>query len=189
MLTVKSGFVFPLLALVLALSPLWPESHAKADYRHKNRLVGSWLFTVDAGTLGGPPIKAVMNFEKGGTVIVSQTGAHENSAAIDPVCGCNASNGQGVWKRTGPNTYAFKFIVFAFAGSETSQMSLNLSEEVQRVGQHIGVGIIRGEVRVDRDTLEGTSLNEILNLDGENLNPDFPPFELTLTGERITVSP
>ena len=173
--------------LVLGLTLLSPAGSAQAFIFNKNSLVGTWQFTVTTDGIDAPPLQALVSYEKGGTLIISQTGAHENSSEFESICGCNASNGQGSWKRTGSGTYSTKFEIFAFAGNSSSSLGLNLSEPIQAPGQYIGYAIIEDELNVDGDTLTGSSQSQVLNLDGENLNPAVPPFTSSITGTRITV--
>ena len=155
----------------------------------KSSIVGTWLFNVDTGIDGLAPLQAFVTFNRGGTLIVSQNTVHENSAALDFVCRCNASNAHGVWVRTGRNTFSFKFSAFIFAGPDTADLSLNFSEPVLEVGQHIGFGrLLDGSVEVRGDKLKGTNIGAAVNLDGENINPEFLPVKQSFRGERMKIA-
>ena len=65
---------------------------------------------------------------------------------------------------------------------------LNLSESISEVGQHIGfAGVTEAKAQVRGNRLKGTNLGKVVNLDGENINPDIPAVRQSFVGERMRI--
>ena len=99
-----SSRVFPGL-LALVVFALWSPHPPKAQTvgTTVNDLTGSWIVTNTLVGGGVPPFLVLNSFTKDGAFIASSQGA--------AVCCPLMSNPQGVWEKTGPNTF-----VVAFAG-------------------------------------------------------------------------
>lgn len=158
------------------------------DFPRIERLVGIWEVTSDA-TPGVPPGSLFVSFSRGGVLNATTTVNHANGANLDPVCGCNSSDGFGTWRRTGFDTFAFTSKAFLFAGPTTATIpNLNLSESVVTEGQHVGTIILKnGVIRVVGDTMIATNIGQAVNLDGDQLNDLFPSVPQTFTGVRMKI--
>lgn len=170
--------------LITALFTL-PTNPAAAEDQRSNRLVGTWLMSLETGVPELPRIVAFFTFNRDGTVTQTQTLLHGNSTAIDPICGCSASPGHGIWRRKRRNVFEYEFRGLIFSGPNTSDFSLNLSEPILNTGQHIGFGVAGGTIRVRGNELTGLNLGGLNNLDGELLNPQVPFLESLFTGQRL----
>jgi len=159
------------------------------DHRYRNSLVGTWLLDVNVPIEGIPSIQALATFHADGTLHVSQTGIHENSAALDRFCGCNGGNAHGAWRRVGVNRYSFAFTYFLFSGPNTGSLDLNLSLPLESEGQHIGYGVVdEAIVRVVGNRLSGGNRGTGTNLDGDALNPQIPPIRQSFAGRRLVLN-
>ena len=187
MVTSKTPTQYMVIAMLMAVLAF--SSTASANHKSRNSIIGTWLLEVDSGFPGAPPITALATFERGGTLIVSQNGIHENSEALDPVCGCNSTNGHGVWKRIGYKKYEFKFTFLLFAGSLTAGFPLNVTDPVIVPGQHIGYGLVkRAKVIVNGNSFTGTNVGVGLNLEGEILNSAFGRSLQSFKAKRLKLS-
>src|SRR3954452_21894051 len=93
------------------------------DRGHAAAIVGTW--SADVTPDQGPPLKAVLTFTRGGSVIETEADA--------------PGTGQGAWKRIAPNRFAFAFQSFVFT-------------ETGEPGGHV---VVRSVVTLSRDTLSG----------------------------------
>lgn len=182
----RQALVVPVVFLIVTWFA-WCATPVLADDHQASKLVGTWFTSLDPGVPDVAPILAFFTFNKGGTLTQSQTLVHANSGNIDPICGCTASIGHGVWKKKRRNVFEYHFRGFVYSGPNTPDFSLNLSEPIRTVGQHIGFGIASGTIEVIGDRLEGVNVGTIVNLDGELLNQQFPFMELPFFGERLKV--
>ena len=153
-------------------------------------LVGTWEITVDVGVPGAPPVIGLITFNQSGTLTENNELLHANSASFDPFCGCNAGDGHGVWSKTGPNVYAFTFKKLMYSSDRTKDFTLDLSNPLVKDGQLIGFSIIKAtDLTVDGDSFTGKDTADLVNLDGQPLNPGLLPGPVpqTLSGKRITL--
>ena len=178
--------ILQLIFIALIATTLTLTNTANATHNGRNSIIGTWLLEVDSNIPDAAPITALVSFQRGGTLIVSQNGIHENSETFDPICGCNATNGHGIWKRKGFKKYEFKFTFLLFAGPLTASFPLNVTDPVIGVGQHIGYGLVKNaRIIIDGDKLSGTNIGAGLNLEGENINPNFRPISQSFKGKRL----
>ena len=102
--------------------------------------VGTWVLDIEFPAVPGappppPPFKELLTFHKGGTVSESNTLLNENSynpafgmgcgftgPGGAPELGCNASDGQGVWRRSGHSSVAFVFMKLVFDGATNAHV-------------------------------------------------------------------
>jgi hypothetical protein len=106
------------------------KSHPR-DHGHAAAIVGTW--SADVTPDQGPPLKALLTFTRGGSVIETESDA--------------PGTGQGAWKRIGPNRFAFAFQTFIFTPT----------------GDPTGSVVVRSVVTLTNDTLAGPFKFDVLD--------------------------
>ncbi len=112
------------------------------------KVVGTWLFTIDFGPNGPPPFRELMTYNEGGTLVETNTTLNPHSA-LNPTSPLplNGSDGHGTWQRVGKDTITFTLHKLLFCG-----VPLNGPQGTCNVSDFFGYLRVDGTVRFDGDT-------------------------------------
>jgi hypothetical protein len=145
-----------------AVGAISASADRQAGANNANKLVGSWITTVNRGP-SLPPVKSLQTY----------TGAH-GSVEVSNL-GALRGPSHGAWKRIGPRQYSVTMVFFRYNPS---------------TGAYIGTTKLRRTLQLARDgqTFTGVSVPEFRDSDG-NLEPGSNTRRDAETGERINVEP
>ena len=87
----------------------------------KRDLTGTWLLTITTDDPGTPPFEGLYTFTSDGIALFSSVGP--------PIPGLG-NPGQGIWVRTGPNTFTVTWKQFTFDDIFTTNGSLVISSTI-----------------------------------------------------------
>jgi hypothetical protein len=154
--------------MLLAFGATQAIADERADPRLGNTVAGAWRVTLSG--LGPAPIPILMTFTRDGTLLQTDTPV----SLPQPVPPSSAaSNGHGIWRKTGAREYAFTYVKIFYGpdgpalATVTQRANLTLSEDSNSFTAAI-------------------TSTDFVNADGTPINPGGVA-TITFAGTRITL--
>jgi hypothetical protein len=162
------AFSFAALVVLLAFSGTQAFADGRGEPLSASSVAGAWR--VNLSGFGPTPVPILMTFTRDGTLLQTDTPV----ALPQPVPPSSAaSNGHGIWRKTGGRDYAFTYVKIFYSpdgpalATVTQRAKLTLAD--------------------DGNSFTATIVNtDFVNADGTPINPGAVA-TLTFAGTRITL--